>query len=795
MYYTYLIRSKKDNRWYTGCTSDLRKRFKRHVNGEILSTKGRGPFELIYYEACNDKSDAYTREKYLKTGMGKRYLKNRLKRFLALTGLVILTSFSLHMKADAAVLQRPPNNLGLVGYWSFNEGTSTIAGDFSGNGNNGTLTGMANPPTATSGWGDGKRGKALNFDGVDDAVSVAPNSSINDISSLTISTWVYPRTEGELNRGGILRKENFPTAGWDFGFDSAGTNALFFRHFYDGGTNLIRDSSDSAVTLNKWNYITLTWDGSTTATGIKFYVNGIETGYDTTQNGVGNRVSDASSNLDIGIAPAANTWDGLIDDVRIYNRALTAAEVKALYQSGAVAINSSQNNRLKDGLVGLWSFNGGDMNGNTAYDRSGSNNNGTLTNGPTRTIGKIGQALSFGVTTGDVVTILNPGNLDPDSSIVVWTAWIYPTTFTNGRRIMAKNAQDGNGGPAFFIQGTGGDISFNWGRATVNGLASSNNTPLALGRWAFVAGVWNPSDTQPRIYVNGIEVTYVAGATWGSGASASTADLTIGNLGNVGPTSAFQGNIDEARYYNRVLSVSEVKALYQSGAVAINSSQNNRLKDGLVGLWSFNGGDMNGNTAYDRSGSNNNGTLTNGPTKTIGKIGQALSFDGVNDYVNVNPANSVDNAQMTYSAWIYPINTTSGEVIYTGIGTTAHGRLYKRGGPPRIEFDYVWVSGICKANTPPGSAPVNTWTHVVATYDRSLACSASTRPRIYINGVDVSTTDTVNGTGGALTGANVVNIGASLGPTLYFPGIIDDVRIYNRALSASEIKQLYLMGK
>lgn len=86
-YYIYVLQSKKDKRWYTGFTVDLRKRLKEHNEGLYISwTKGRGPFNLIYYEACRNKQDAQQREKYLKTGMGKRYLKNRLKRFLALTG-------------------------------------------------------------------------------------------------------------------------------------------------------------------------------------------------------------------------------------------------------------------------------------------------------------------------------------------------------------------------------------------------------------------------------------------------------------------------------------------------------------------------------------------------------------------------------------------------------------------------------------------------------------------------------------------------------------------------------------
>jgi len=85
MHYVYVLKSIKDKKLYTGCTEDLRKRFSEHNDSKVASTKGRGPFELIYYEASLDKTDAFTREKYLKTGMGKRYLRNRLKRFLSRT--------------------------------------------------------------------------------------------------------------------------------------------------------------------------------------------------------------------------------------------------------------------------------------------------------------------------------------------------------------------------------------------------------------------------------------------------------------------------------------------------------------------------------------------------------------------------------------------------------------------------------------------------------------------------------------------------------------------------------------
>ncbi len=85
-WYTYVLKSLKDGETYTGSTNNLRKCFKQHADGLTRSTKGRRPLELIYYEMCMNELDARSRELFLKSGMGKRYLKNRLKRFLSLTG-------------------------------------------------------------------------------------------------------------------------------------------------------------------------------------------------------------------------------------------------------------------------------------------------------------------------------------------------------------------------------------------------------------------------------------------------------------------------------------------------------------------------------------------------------------------------------------------------------------------------------------------------------------------------------------------------------------------------------------
>ena len=81
-FYVYVLLSEKDNQFYTGYTSNLRERLKLHEEGKVISTKNRLPMKLIYFEGCLNQQDATRREKYLKSGNGKIYLRNRLNKFL-----------------------------------------------------------------------------------------------------------------------------------------------------------------------------------------------------------------------------------------------------------------------------------------------------------------------------------------------------------------------------------------------------------------------------------------------------------------------------------------------------------------------------------------------------------------------------------------------------------------------------------------------------------------------------------------------------------------------------------------
>ncbi len=85
-YYVYVLLSETDGRFYTGYSSNLRKRITDHNEGKVISTKSRTPFRLVYFEGCLNQQDATRREKYLKSGNGKIYLRNRISNFLNPTG-------------------------------------------------------------------------------------------------------------------------------------------------------------------------------------------------------------------------------------------------------------------------------------------------------------------------------------------------------------------------------------------------------------------------------------------------------------------------------------------------------------------------------------------------------------------------------------------------------------------------------------------------------------------------------------------------------------------------------------
>jgi hypothetical protein len=313
-------------------------------------------------------------------------------------------------------------------------------------------------------------------------------------------------------------------------------------------------------------------------------------------------------------------------------------------------------------------------------------------------------------------------------------------------------------------------------------LSSSANVKLVAG------AITTTGFTSPTIYVNG-----VATATTTSGWQEITITTATGitandiELGRVG-SDYFAGSLDEVRFYNRTLGSSEA-ASYSHGQVifnpeseyhtTINASQNNKLTSGLIGLWSFDGPDVSGSTAYDRSGEGNDGTITGGAFPTIGVVGQALGFDGVDDKVDTGDWDSFGTTPFTVSAWVKGVGSSPSLGIIGSISVTTGWALEAHNGTARWYVNASTVSGASINN--------GTWHHVVGVRDGSTIY-------LYVDGVLAGST-TASQVGNSTDDSSSVYIGSWGSSGFEYAGSIDDVRVYDRALSASEIEQLYQVGR
>jgi hypothetical protein len=205
---------------------------------------------------------------------------------------------------------------GLVGYWRFDEGNGTVAGDSSGNSNNGTLE---NGPL----WIDGKHGTALRFDGLDDYVKVPDNSTFHVTSGLTLEVWV--KVSGSTGDHQVVLTKWYPDVnGYTLELQPDGLTPQFVV-IASGCVTLV---SSIKISFDSWTHIVGTYDGAT----VKIYVNGSLTG---SQETTGNIVT-SNQLLCIGSHSPSNPGDrnwfkGTIDNVMIYNRALSEEEVLAHY--------------------------------------------------------------------------------------------------------------------------------------------------------------------------------------------------------------------------------------------------------------------------------------------------------------------------------------------------------------------------------------------------------------------------------------------------------------------------------
>lgn len=429
-----------------------------------------------------------------------------------------------------------------VAYWNLDERTGTSANDSSGNNNTGTLTSMAAPATFNSGWGQGKYGAGLNFDGVDDEVSISNGPTLS--TNATIEGWFY-----WISGSASLLRDDTTVSGWILAFDNSGT--ISFR----AGNSTFNTTINTAPLQNKWTHYAITKSG----VNVNYYINGVLL-----------FTSSAS-----GSTPSVLPWHmmknggfaqyikGSADEIKIYDYARTAGQVAYDYNRG--------------GPVGWWKMD--ECQSTTINDQSGNSNTGTLTVGSSGTqtqagtcntsgtawgngaSGKYNASLNFDGT-DDYISI--PSSTSLNLNIVSVSLWVKASTQVGGAfsRLIAKSdllegwtVQVNSGGPGVMA------------RVDTSAAISQGNNSYSIdnvldGSWHHVVFIFNNGNLKG--YKDGnlaVNVNYQVG----DGSLSNATPLAIGarSSGTVG--SFFTGQIDDARLFNYVLSSNQIKKLYNDG--------------------------------------------------------------------------------------------------------------------------------------------------------------------------------------------------------------------------------------
>jgi hypothetical protein len=207
---------------------------------------------------------------------------------------------------------------GLLAHWTFDDGAGTRATDASGNGYHGTLINME-----SSSWVAGHLGTALDFDGINELVSAGSPSGLDDLAVFTVTAWINPYAIVSTRWNTVLSKL---ANGAGKAFGVRGQDRLALRLDRTSAAVIVQ-SVDYTIDTGTWQFVAATVDGE----AVHLYKDGAEVTYAVRRPGSGEFVSEAAGNLRIGARSAsAGQFNGKIDDVRLYNRVLSLAELQCL---------------------------------------------------------------------------------------------------------------------------------------------------------------------------------------------------------------------------------------------------------------------------------------------------------------------------------------------------------------------------------------------------------------------------------------------------------------------------------
>ncbi len=622
----------------------------------------------------------------------------------------------------------------LRGNWALNETSGTTASDSTFRVNHGTVTG-------TLGWTTGVRDGAFAFDYTngDDYVTIPNSMSLQDVQegSYTLAAWFQPTDvpagTGTANNSAyaVLMKEGYP-----LGLRYTNSAAFTFEHYLTGNVSVSASSAAGSAPAGKPHHVAGVLDKS--AGTIKLFVDGqLSSTQSFTANTAAREYGTVSWRLGVQNPTfGTNRWsaNGMIDDARVYNYALTGAEVAQLH-----------------GFIGYWKFNEGS--GTAAVDSTLMANNVTLGAGASWASDCTGNYAL--VTTGaSGGTASTNAAFDPPAEGTV-AFWMQYNGGTGTRRIF------GNGGDWEVRQNPDDTVVFDLCADAATNLVSTNVPLNEVGRWYHVAITFDSDDNSFAIYSDG--VLHRTGTNPNDMKKQPAAVLSFGT--RTGASECWPGSLRDFRIYNRKLSAAEI------GDLA-----------GLAAYWKLD--ETSGTVASDSSPNANNGAVTGTATWTTGKVNNSLLLNG-STYVTV-PGLLGKPKNVTLMAWASLTAAGSGGAEIISLGDCFAMRLNEGTSSRAFFYNGTTWQGAAVNATYAGVG----WRHYAAVFDDD-----NNLLRFYVNGNQVASLSTTSSISYSGLGSNAMLGRHGNGQSNYnFTGKLDDVRVYSRALCPSEIQSIITDG-
>jgi hypothetical protein len=619
-------------------------------------------------------------------------------------------------------------------------------------------------------YAQGMVGQAFELNGTTANVRVPASASL-DVGSrggMTVEMWIRPVSvspaplaEWSTNLTGA----HF----WIGGFDIPGN--LFINLIDTSGAYHTLMTGGGVVNVNEWQHVAFTYDKSTGVANI--YRNGNQVA----STSMGSFTPRTTADLYLGVRTfTGHRFNGRMDEVGLYDRALSQSELAAIYDARSAGICGSCTAPPAN-MDAWWTGDG------NSFDMQGPTfEHGTLMGNAGYTVGRVGQAFNFSGAQGDYVEIANAAMFNPTGGFTV-DGWYYidPAAPGNANEIATligkSEGSTGNGWTLYFDDrsSVGASRSLKW---AVGGIVEAVNAIPSAG-WYHIAGTWDPTAIpRSKLYVNGNLIADSGSAAWNI--SHNSLNVRIGamhwtdvhGLGN----DRMNGKADEVEFISRALAPSELQAVFNAGSAGKCRPQCYQLPQSVVGWWKGNG------DATDAI-FGNNGTLMNGAGYGTGMVDQAFSLDqSAHQYVDLPAAPSylLNNSAGSITSWVNPSSVGDNDMIAVfGSGGNGEGVGLGIWGNIRIYHHTAWYDW--QTNTP---VAANTWTHIAYTWDE-------TTERIYKNGVFAeSRPRNFN----YVPGNARIGYGWWYDTANFFPGKIDEVLIFNNTLSQTQIAGMFAAG-